>query len=97
MLKLQCKTFEVDKGAVMLNQKFNHLIPLYPSVLLEDWHVENVSGRQEGEKWETLWFQVITPTGMFRVKEFFLDIMEPTFAEVKEIFSSCKGIKNGMS
>ncbi|KEK23285.1 hypothetical protein [Bacillus gaemokensis] len=65
----------------MLKQKFSQLIRLYPSLLFDEWHVESVSNRQEGEKWETLWFQVITPTGRFRVKEFFLDIMEPTFSD----------------
>ncbi|MDM5155511.1 hypothetical protein QUF88_17420 [Bacillus sp. DX1.1] len=65
----------------MLKQKFKHMISLYPVLLFDGWHIENISDRQEGEKWETLWFQVITPTGTFRVKEFFLDIMEPTFPD----------------
>ncbi|PGC24668.1 hypothetical protein COM11_24420 [Bacillus pseudomycoides] len=65
----------------MLKQKLKHMIALYPVVLFDGWHIENVSGRREGEKWETLWFQVFTRTGVFRVKEFFLDIMEPTFPD----------------
>ncbi|MEI4621579.1 hypothetical protein [Bacillus cereus] len=65
----------------MLKQNLQHMIVLYPAVLFDGWHIENVSERREGEKWETLWFQVFTPTGVFRVKEFFLDIMEPTFPD----------------
>ncbi|EEK88699.1 hypothetical protein OOG41_15200 [Bacillus sp. AS_5] len=62
---------------------------LYPNVLLEGWNVEKVSERYEGEKWGTFWFQVVTPTGMFRVKEFFLDIMEPVFPD--SCISQAKG------
>ncbi|WIY59432.1 hypothetical protein [Bacillus arachidis] len=65
----------------MLKQKLEHMVALYPVVLFDGWHIKNVSERSEGEKWETLWFQVFTPTGVFRVKEFFLDIMEPTFPD----------------
>lgn len=65
----------------MLKQSFKRIIPLYPKTLFPDWHVEHISQRQESERWETLWFQVITPTGIFRVKQFFLDIMEPTFSD----------------
>ena len=65
----------------MLKQSFKRIIPLYPKTLFPDWHVEHISQRQESERWETLWFQVITPTGIFRVKQFFLDIMEPTFPD----------------
>ncbi|MGG0188533.1 hypothetical protein [Bacillus rhizoplanae] len=65
----------------MLKQTFKRIIPLYPEFLLPGWRVKYISQRQEGEKWETFWFQVITPTGMFRVKQFFLDIMEPTFPD----------------
>ncbi|MFD0770174.1 hypothetical protein ACFQZ1_15475 [Bacillus sp. CGMCC 1.60114] len=65
----------------MLKQTFKRIIPLYPEFLLPGWHVEHISQRQEGKGWETLWFQVIAPTGMFRVKQFFLDIMEPTFPD----------------
>ncbi|KFN02341.1 hypothetical protein D0U04_19600 [Bacillus clarus] len=65
----------------MIKHTFNHLVALYPSVLWNNWKIENVSGRYEGEKWETFWFRVITPTGVFRVKEFFLDIMEPVFPD----------------
>lgn len=57
--------------------------------MLEGWKVEKVSERYEGEKWETFWFQVVTPTGMFRVKEFFLDIMEPVFPDT--CISQAKG------
>ena len=66
---------------MMLKQNLEHIVALYPSVLFDGWHIENVSERKEGAKWETLWFQVFTPTGVFRVKEFFLDIMEPTFPD----------------
>lgn len=55
----------------MLKQSMHSFVLLYPHVLLEGWKVEKVSERYEGEKWETFWFQVVTPTGMFRVKEFF--------------------------
>src|SRR5262249_40594475 len=47
------------------------------------------SERNEGGKWETFWFQVITPTSKFRVKEFFLDIMEPVFPD--SCLSQAKG------
>lgn len=65
----------------MLKQRLKHMIALYPAILFDGWHVENVSERTEGERGETFWFQVFTPTGVFRVKEFFLDIMEPTFPD----------------
>ncbi|MES5955823.1 hypothetical protein QCI42_20935 [Bacillus fungorum] len=73
----------------MLKQVFHSFSLLYPDVLLEGWKVEKVSERYEGEKWETFWFQVVTPTSMFRVKEFFLDIMEPVFAD--SCISQAKG------
>ncbi|HDX9642713.1 TPA: hypothetical protein ACGXMH_001864 [Bacillus mobilis] len=73
----------------MLKQSMHSFVLLYPHVLLENWKVEKVSERYEGEKWGTFWFQVVTPTGMFRVKEFFLDIMEPVFPE--SCISQAKG------
>ncbi|WP_395760653.1 hypothetical protein [Bacillus sp. 3G2] len=73
----------------MLKQSMHSFVLLYPDVLLENWKVEKVSERYEGEKWETFWFQVVTPTGMFRVKEFFLDIMEPVFPD--SCISQAKG------
>ena len=73
----------------MLKQSMHSFVLLYPHVLLENWKVEKVSERYEGEKWETFWFQVVTPTGMFRVKEFFLDIMEPVFPD--SCISQAKG------
>ncbi|QBJ68955.1 hypothetical protein C3496_22605 [Bacillus anthracis] len=73
----------------MLKQSMHSFVLLYPHVLLEGWKVEKVSERYEGEKWETFWFQVVTPTGMFRVKEFFLDIMEPVFPDT--CISQAKG------
>ncbi|MFE9077745.1 hypothetical protein [Bacillus mobilis] len=73
----------------MLKQSMHSFVLLYPHVLLENWKVEQVSERYEGEKWETFWFQVATPTGMFRVKEFFLDIMEPVFPD--SCISQAKG------
>ncbi|HGE7612154.1 hypothetical protein COE01_18430 [Bacillus thuringiensis] len=73
----------------MLKQTFHSLALLYPDVLLEGWKIEKVSERYEGEKWESFWFQVVTPTGMFRVKEFFLDIMEPVFPD--SCISQAKG------
>jgi hypothetical protein len=73
----------------MLKKQFHSFILLYPEILLEGWNIEKVSERYEGEKWETFWFQVFTPTGMFRVKEFFLDIMEPVFPD--SCISQAKG------
>ncbi|MDM5234936.1 hypothetical protein QUF83_01475 [Bacillus cereus] len=73
----------------MLKQSMHSFVLLYPEVLLDGWKIEKVSERFEGEKWETFWFQVITPTGMFRVKEFFLDIMEPAFPD--SCISQAKG------
>ncbi|PGK32740.1 hypothetical protein CN907_26130 [Bacillus anthracis] len=73
----------------MLKQSMHSFVLLYPHVLLEDWKIEKVSERYEGEKWESFWFQVVTPTGMFRVKEFFLDIMEPVFPD--SCISQAKG------
>ncbi|MGH0599745.1 hypothetical protein [Bacillus mycoides] len=73
----------------MLKQSMHSFVLLYPDVLLEDWKVEKVSERYEGEKWETFWFQVVTPTSIFRVKEFFLDIMEPVFPD--SCISQAKG------
>ncbi|MEC2849473.1 hypothetical protein P9X17_31575, partial [Bacillus cereus] len=73
----------------MLKQSMHSFVLLYPNVLLEGWNVEKVSERYEGEKWGTFWFQVVTPTGMFRVKEFFLDIMEPVFPD--SCISQAKG------
>ncbi|PED56932.1 hypothetical protein CON50_03275 [Bacillus anthracis] len=73
----------------MLKQSMHSFVLLYPKVLLEGWKIERVSERYEGEKWETFWFQVVTPNGMFRVKEFFLDIMEPVFPD--SCISQAKG------
>ena len=73
----------------MLKQSMHSFVLLYPNVLLEGWNVEKVSERYEGEKWGTFWFQVVTPTGMFRVKEFFLDIIEPVFPD--SCISQAKG------
>ncbi|WP_242241995.1 hypothetical protein [Bacillus cereus group sp. BfR-BA-01309] len=73
----------------MLKQSMHSFVLLYPHVLLENWKVEKVSERYEGEKWETFWLQVVTPTGMFRIKEFFLDIMEPVFPD--SCISQAKG------
>lgn len=73
----------------MLKQSMHSFVVLYPKILLEGWKIEGVSERYEGEKWETFWFQVVTPSGMFRVKEFFLDIMEPVFPDT--CISQAKG------
>ncbi|HDR4365687.1 TPA: hypothetical protein ACKU3G_003320 [Bacillus cereus] len=75
----------------MLKQSMHSFVLLYPHVLLENWKIEKVSERYEGEKWETFWFQVVTPTGMFRVKEFFLDIMEPVFPDtcISQVRGDC--------
>ncbi|MED0972833.1 hypothetical protein [Bacillus paramycoides] len=73
----------------MLKQTLHSFTLLYPKVLLEGWKIEKFSERNEGGKWETFWFQVITPTSKFRVKEFFLDIMEPVFPD--SCISQAKG------
>ncbi|MFD6507528.1 hypothetical protein [Bacillus sp. NPDC060175] len=73
----------------MLKQTIHSFTLLYPEVLLEGWEIEKVSECYEGEKWETFWFQIVTPSGMFRVKEFFLDIMEPAFPD--SCISQAKG------
>lgn len=41
-------------GAIMLKQRLKHMITLYSAILFDGWHVENVSERTEGERWETL-------------------------------------------
>lgn len=61
----------IAEGTIYVKAIHDSFVLLYPNVLLEGWNVEKVSERYEGEKWGTFWFQVVTPTGMFRVKEFF--------------------------
>ena len=54
----------------MLKQSMHSFVLLYPSVLLEGWRIEkfqNVMKVKSGD----FWLQVVTPTGMVRVKGFF--------------------------
>ncbi|HEU4964734.1 MAG TPA: hypothetical protein VFV52_12890 [Bacilli bacterium] len=62
-------------------QKQLPFVALLPAELPSDWKVERLSVRPESSRWSTLWHQVHSPTAQFRVKEFFLDIMEPTFPD----------------
>lgn len=56
-------------------------VGLAPMALLPEWEVRDISVREEGDTWSTLWYLVKTPTSLFRVKQFFLDIMEPSFPD----------------
>lgn len=59
---------------------FVGMVPHLESVHL-DWKVSDISVRIEEEKWNTLWYIVMTPSAQIRVKQFFSDIMEPSFPD----------------
>lgn len=59
-----------------------------------DWNVSNISVRVEGEKWGTLWYMVVTQNVKFRVKQFFLDIMEPSFPDTCIYNANGEGFTN---
>ncbi|MGG2016789.1 hypothetical protein AB1280_15165 [Bacillus sp. S10(2024)] len=58
-------------------------VGLVPELKLarSDWNIFEISVREEGKKWNTFWYRVATPNAKFRVKQFFLDIMEPSFPD----------------
>jgi hypothetical protein len=69
---------------------------LFPGASCGQWLITEISVRPEGSRWATLWYRVHTPTGIFRVKQFFLDFMEPTYPDtcIYQAQGECHSVEN---
>ncbi|WP_238551003.1 hypothetical protein [Brevibacillus thermoruber] len=61
--------------------RFLPFVCLVPRDMIDNWDIAEIRIRPEGEKWATLWYRVQAKTGAFRVKQFFLDLMEPSYPD----------------